>query len=192
MTANEVRIYVTKAGDCGSGKEKQRHSYLGRELLYYGLGELFEIDRQEILVEKAQNGKPYLVKQSDIHFNISHSKDYVVCAIALQSVGIDIQFHKEIRLEGVAKRALSEAEYKRFVNADDPQLFFYESWAKKESFIKWTGEGLRKDLRTLHLTGYVQRILINDAYSCAICSKEKLDAKVKFVERELLLRDKGE
>ena len=43
----------------------------------------------------SEYGKPYLRGEKNLYFNISHSKNYVVCAFSDREVGIDIQVHKK-------------------------------------------------------------------------------------------------
>ena len=42
-----------------------------------------------------EHGKPFLTLQPKIHYNITHSGKYVMCIIADQEVGIDVQIHKK-------------------------------------------------------------------------------------------------
>ena len=48
---------------------------------------------------KGEHGKPFFTLQPKIHYNISHSGKYVVCVIAGEEVGIDIQEHRELDYE---------------------------------------------------------------------------------------------
>ena len=41
--------------------------------------------------EKNQYGKPYLSEHPDFYFNISHSGEYVLCAIDNNPIGVDIE-----------------------------------------------------------------------------------------------------
>lgn len=58
-------------------------------LLEYGLNKLYGITEMP-LISFGKHGKP-LIKNSNIHFNISHSRKYTICAIGNTPVGIDIQ-----------------------------------------------------------------------------------------------------
>jgi 4'-phosphopantetheinyl transferase len=53
-----------------------------------------EIENKFIFFDKNEYGKPYLRGYSKFNFNISHSGDFVVCAIDELSVGIDIVFSR--------------------------------------------------------------------------------------------------
>ena len=47
-------------------------------------------------VFKDKNGKPYFDSKPDIHFSISHSGDYAMCAFSDNPIGADIQKIQEI------------------------------------------------------------------------------------------------
>ena len=53
---------------------------------------------------KGEHGKPFLTLQPRIHYNISHSGKYVMCVIAGQEVGIDIQEHRKVNYERLVQK----------------------------------------------------------------------------------------
>ena len=95
---------------------------------------------KDIQFEFNNYGKPSL-KNSSIKFNISHSGDWVVCAVSNGLVGIDIE---EIRPHNVRtfKESLSVSEFNTLLNLseNDRITLFYNLWTLKESFIKAIGE----------------------------------------------------
>lgn len=93
------------------------------------------------------NGKPYL-KEYPFYFNLSHSGEYVVCAISEKEIGIDIQEHRENVSKRIAERYFSEGEKRILENCSDEEYIqiFYDFWAKKEAYGKMTGEGIVKSL----------------------------------------------
>lgn len=88
-----------------------------------------------------QGGKPYFTNYS-YYFNLSHSGDYVVCALSEREVGIDIQVHRPAAYGRVAGRYFSPAEVEAFQQAKDRQAFFFRLWARKEAYGKLTGKGI--------------------------------------------------
>jgi hypothetical protein len=74
---------------------------------------------------------------SNIHFNISHSANYVACVIADSPVGIDIEGGRKVN-SAVAKRYFSEEEIAGIHSDED----FFKIWTFKEALGKYTGEGL--------------------------------------------------
>jgi 4'-phosphopantetheinyl transferase len=98
-------------------------------------------------------GKPYVLGES-IHFNASHSGDWVVCTIDHQPVGIDIEQMLPIDLT-IARRFFSPKEYMDLMNRsiDERLAFFYLLWTLKESYVKAVGKGLSISLKqfTIHV-----------------------------------------
>ena len=62
----------------------------------------------------ANMGSPY------IHFNMSHSGDYVVVAVSDEPIGIDIE-HKTRNYESVAKRCFHKEEYDSIMKLNEPE-----------------------------------------------------------------------
>lgn len=175
MTEKKAIVYITKTEPPVLAQQKKAESYIGKCLLYHGLFEIFGYSWQDQLLALEEGGKPYFPKHQDVHFNISHSQEYIVCAIASQPVGIDIQYHKKTDIMRMAKRILSPEEHQRFLEAEDKQKAFFKYWVEKESFLKWTGEGLRRDMRTLDLHGSPQHIDVAEGYSCALWSAKTME-----------------
>lgn len=95
-------------------------------------------------------GKPYL-NNSALQFNMSHSNEYALYAIALdQEIGIDIEFQRERTFaEGIVASqfsALESAQYQKLVAAHK-FASFYKGWSCKEAFIKAIGMGLAFPLK---------------------------------------------
>ena len=90
-----------------------------------------------------EDGKPYLRDHKDIHFNISHSGQYVTAAFSSEEVGIDIQHHRELRTD-IAGRFFSAQDKELLKRMEDREDGFYRMWAVKEAYMKLTGEGMRQ------------------------------------------------
>ena len=89
-------------------------------------------------------GKPYLKDPySNIHFNISHSGEWVVLAIDTVPIGIDIQEITNTDIK-IAKRFFSkeESEYIFSLSEENQIEAFIKLWSLKESYIKAEGKGL--------------------------------------------------
>lgn len=94
------------------------------------------------------DGKPHIIGHTDIHFNLSHCRCAAVCAVSDRPVGIDVETIRPLH-EPLARYVLNDEEYKRVMSADRPNVEFIRLWTMKESLLKLTGKGLRKELRTL-------------------------------------------
>ena len=132
------------------------------------LSEKLHLNFSEILIDHDENGKPFYNSSSGIHFNISHSGDWSVCAVSELPVGIDIEMVQPIDLS-IAKDCFTENEIDRMTSFADKtkQLdYFYTIWTIKESYLKATGSGFFKspdsfgvEIKTnqILLTGDVER-----------------------------------
>ena len=95
-----------------------------------------------------KDGKPFLAGFDNVHFNLSHSGTYAVCAFDSDPVGIDIERIKPVKA-GIAERFFSSEE-QQFLDACsvDKAKAFFTVWTRKEAFLKAVGKGLRMDLRS--------------------------------------------
>ncbi len=130
-------------------KDAQR-SLFGELLARYALCENTGRKNNELKFIRNRFGKPMLEwkdNESEIHFNISHSGRWVVCAVDYTPVGIDVELMKPVSLE-VARRFFSKDEYEALLREPEirQQEYFFALWTMKESFIKADGRGLSLSL----------------------------------------------
>lgn len=100
---------------------------------------------------RTPKGKPYIKipDSSDfseiteaVHFSVSHSGKYFLCAIADKNIGIDIQDHRKADTKKIADRYFTEEEIQLIDEGGDKEFFFI--WARKEAYSKYTGKGLQE------------------------------------------------
>lgn len=103
------------------------------------LTHLFGRDGQPPQFTHGSRGKPYLVGENEPFFSLSHSGDWVFCAVADSEVGLDTQEFTPYR-EKIAARWFTDIE--RTWLAENPDERFAMLWAKKEAYCKFTGFGL--------------------------------------------------
>lgn len=89
-------------------------------------------------------GKPYLVDRADIHFNLSHCKTGVACAVSDGEVGVDIQHYVPFKAS-VAERIMTADELLE-AQTGDADAVFTRLWSLMESEGKFTGDGVSLDL----------------------------------------------
>lgn len=125
---------------------------LGKYFLRKILAEQLNAYPKNIRFSISESSKPYL---PEIHFNISHSGDYVVIAISKKNVGIDVELIKDhFDHELLAEVCFTSNERKLITNLED----FYTFWTRKEAILKASGEGLIDDLHDIECIGQnVQR-----------------------------------
>ncbi|PJI09255.1 MULTISPECIES: 4'-phosphopantetheinyl transferase family protein [Clostridium] len=105
------------------------------------LKDILNLDKIQLKYNKW--GKPELMNNSRIHFNISHSSEWVIVGIAAKPIGVDIQKIDKIDLS-IAKSCFSkdENEYILSLPSDEQKDAFFKLWTLKEAFIKAKGMGL--------------------------------------------------
>jgi len=100
-----------------------------------------------------EHGKPTLGRRfadSGLRFNVSHSEDVAVYALALgREVGVDVEaVHTLDDADSIAARFFSRKENEAYQALDpsDRPLGFFNCWTRKEAFIKAIGDGLHHPL----------------------------------------------
>lgn len=124
-------------------EEDKKRSILAEVLLKHSLKKDYGINSKHIQFATNRFGKPMLKNFEKIHFNLSHSGDWVVCGVSDEPIGIDVEIIKSIDLD-IAKSFFTNNEYMDILNlANEKQLeYFYKLWTVKESYVKAEGKGL--------------------------------------------------
>lgn len=133
-------------------KDKIR-TLIGEILIRTIITEELGIRNDNLSFEKNLYGKPYIKEYTQFNFNISHSGDFVVCAIDNNPIGVDIEEVKYIEYEDIAKNFFTTNEFD-YITKNDPYSSlsrFYEIWTLKESYIKCCGQGLSIPLKSFSI-----------------------------------------
>ena len=118
------------------------------------IAEACGVAADSVRFRKDENGKPHAV-DLPIHFNVSHSGDFVACAVDASPVGIDIEQIRSIR-PALVKKVCTEAERVYVENGgEDMLLRFFEVWTSKEAWFKYTGTGIT-DLKSVDTLQHIQ------------------------------------
>lgn len=172
--------------------EDKKRSLIGGLLVKAMINELYPNNNLEISYFKNYYGKPYIKGLSEIYFNVSHSGNYVCCAISDSEIGIDIEEIKTSMGIYTLKNLFSEDEWKQVLDEkNNSHDTFYSLWTLKESYIKKIGLGLSKELSSFSII-LSDRIKVVDnkiekkdehfllrnigsSYKLAICSEKCMD-----------------
>jgi 4'-phosphopantetheinyl transferase len=109
--------------------------------------------RYEIVYQQA--GKPILVvpdAQPPVEFNMSHTGEVVVVALARVAVGVDIEVVRPLDELDALIAATCTAQEQALFAALDPSArlrAFYRLWTRKEAWIKLLGVGMAHDVATV-------------------------------------------
>lgn len=111
------------------------------------------IPAEEQLFAENQWGKPFLVNHRDVHFSLSHSGIWAVCAISDANVGVDVELPR--CGVAVAKRFFRPEELEGLEDLDRYHQVdaLNRLWTAKEAFVKMLGKGL-----TLPLDSFIVRL----------------------------------
>ena len=151
-------------------------------------------------------GKPYLPNAKNIKFNLSHSEDWVVCAVDENQIGIDIEKENSINLQ-IAHQFFTKEECDYIFSLKDDQLSrFFEIWTLKESYIKAVGQGLSIPLNSFSIIMdphdhtiaiqteckdacfYFKKYCIDPYYKLAVCARhDQFPSEIKRINIEDLV-----
>lgn len=134
--------------------------------------------------------RPYL--NDDIDFNISHSGEYVLCAIG-QGVrlGVDVEKIRTVNFDDF-KSTMTPEEWYGISSDAQPMRAFFKYWSIKESVVKANGCGLSVPLQNIRINGstaecfgekwYLNHFLKDENYSTAIaCNKDIGEIEIQLI-----------
>lgn len=194
MNPGMIYIYAGKIEEWTEKwkEEKHRESICGRLLLIRGLQDLgwAEIfgdlkDPQSLLdvlesrIKKETWGKPYLIWNPQVYFNISHSGGYGVCAISSRPCGVDIQEIRPVKSRRMVSRTMSQEEQKQIQEAEDSTREFIKLWTYKESCIKLSGEGLQRELKNLPAPGCHRFFWLEEDLAGCVASTDSFNLEIR-------------
>ncbi len=115
-------------------------------LLRLMLSEALGGDPRAWAFETGPAGKPALAavhRRPWLHFNISHTRSLVACAIAGVPVGVDVEA-SDGDLPSAVAACFAPGERAMLAKAADAayRTMFFRLWTLKEAYLKATGEGL--------------------------------------------------
>jgi len=134
-------------------------------------------------------GKPFLVNDPCLHYNISHAGHCVACVVSDVPVGIDVEVVRSVDMRVVERFfALDEQEYVLSAQKDVQRQRFFEVWTKKESRIKWAGKGLLESLSSFSVLDtqkrgevFYHRVYDNGEVICHVCSSKEESPLVRVI-----------
>jgi len=113
------------------------------------LSRYLEIEPNDLRFSYNRFGKPALIGHSgadSLHFNMSHSGEFALYAIARgREIGVDVEHVREdLASEQIAERFFSpnEVAMLRALPLNMRTQGFFNCWTRKEAYIKARGEGL--------------------------------------------------
>ncbi len=147
---------------------------------------------------EGENGKPFLVSNTKLHFNLSHSGSIVMCGLHDAPIGVDIERIDEAKDE-VAERIMSKEEKDAYFNTKDKKALFYKIWTLKEACIKYSGKGICDALDAITIYPEGEKIrtnvkgcrftLLNNVpgYQAAVCADSPADNTARWINCDELI-----
>lgn len=98
------------------------------------------------MFEYGEHGKPSIIGHPDIHFNFSHCREAVACAISEQPIGVDVESVREYK-DSLVRYTMNDQEVQQILQAERPEVEFTRLWTMKEAKLKLSGHGLSDDMK---------------------------------------------
>ena len=129
----------------------------GRATLRSLLGLALEVDPAAVRLRRGVRGRPELDGEHGIDFNVSHTGDTALIAIATGTrdgmrIGIDIErADRQVNADGLSRKFLTERERAEIapLAADARRHTFLRLWTCKEAMSKATGDALSAPFRDM-------------------------------------------
>lgn len=127
---NQINEFKSVCPEASSTQSIVGH-YFAKKIIAKKLSKSIE----DIYFNKNEHSKPLY---DGIHFNITHSKDYVIIAFNNSPIGIDAEVIRNINPK-LTKKVLSENEC---INSNNYNVDFLKIYTAKEAYFKYVGTGI--------------------------------------------------
>ena len=129
-------------------KDKNRH-IISHGAMRNILGKYLHQHPSLIEFKDGINKKPYITNKTGLHFNLSHSEDWILLAIANSEIGVDTELiNNSFEYKDVMEVYFNTDEI-NFINEDKSAERFFLLWTRKEAQIKATGKGLDENIKLI-------------------------------------------
>ena len=132
----------------------------GRGLLRVILGKYLRLHPRQVPLSYGSHGKPLLDTRGTyptLFFNLSHSRGLALFSVSQgRANGVDLEYiPRNIDCFEIGDRFLSPREINVLRSLSQPiqQAAFISCWARKEAYLKATGEGLSVEMDQFEVTG---------------------------------------
>ena len=137
-------------------EKHRRHFIVARGFLRSVVASYLETLPETVRFSYGAYGKPELASEHVQRFNLSHSHEVALLAVALDAeLGVDVeQIRADFASEEIARRFFSRAEVEVFnaLPQEEQVAAFFRCWTRKEAYIKAIGKGLSQALDAFDVT----------------------------------------
>lgn len=114
---------------------------------------------------RGKYGKPYLKGEDGLFFSLSHSGEFLICAVARQEIGADVEKVRKVKNSAkIAERCFPGEKI-------DTEKDFFEAWVKKEAYLKYKGTGFAEGIGENAENVCIKSFCAEDGYAFAVCTK---------------------
>ncbi len=168
-------------------KEDSLRCLAAGALLQHALGTV------DYTAAKGPFGKPYIKENNSFHYNLSHSGNWVVIAYGDTEVGIDVEkICMDAGKEDLIRRYFTPDEQAYVCDTKEltPRRFF-EVWTGKESYLKYLGTGLQKNLASFSIFSLEPEVqlyhrILPGGYSLSLCTTDN-ETRFELLDAQRLL-----
>jgi len=166
-----IRLYGTT-----TTKDKRRET--ARRLLAFAVFQVWGFEELPAM-ETGAKGKPFFPEHPDCHFNLSHSGDWVLCALSDEgAVGVDIETVRP-RKENLPRYIMSDAEFHAF---DGSWEDFFRIWTLKEAYVKYEGGSIHAPASVPAPPPVPHRSYAGDGWCAALCGEGNLPDTIDWID----------
>jgi len=127
-------------------QEKDRQRFvISRAILRILLGKYLGQEPAGIQLITGKNKKPFVQNAGaiDLHYNTSHSGDWILIAVGNSDIGVDVEkIDNTFSYEDVLHLGFGASEINLIKTSASPREYFYLHWTRKEALTKASGKGL--------------------------------------------------
>lgn len=161
-----------------SAREGERSDRIRKAISLFEAGREPAQATDDLTIVKDPKGKPFFASYPAC-LSISHSGPYEVIAISDMPIGIDLQEHRAMDFEKLAKRFFhpEEIDFIRRGKGTDEASRFYTVWCAKEAYVKYTGTGIDGNFGSFSIFALKETISllqIDLDQTLAICQNDPL------------------
>ena len=145
-------------------------------------------DNDSIKFSNGEYGKPFLENNTDYHFSYSHTEGCIAFASDSREIGADVELCRETDL-GFTEFILTADEKEYIKKSSDRISDFYRIWTAKESYLKYLGIGMYKEMASFsifdrEISEHIYTGLFN-RYVVSVCTEKKIsDIKPEIITYE--------
>ena len=165
--------------------EDAQRTLLGDMLIRKALNDTFGLSNSTMVFGANTFGKPVLMCHPAYHFNVSHSRNYVVGAVSRLPVGIDVEAVGKVDM-GITDRFFAQQEIQYILDrpSSERERAFCQIWTRKEAYIKREGRGFAIPLYSVNVLSQIDGacfhlIFENQEAVCHVCSCESMPPAIQ-------------